>query len=138
MHELAGRFPLVDAVAIEAARDALTLMPARQPAGDRRPRLAGVASLLDRLPRPWVALVHHPLALETGLGSEEADALAAVERRVLAAAARVIVTSPQTRVDLMPYDVAEAGSASCCPAPSPRRSPAAPAARESRCSASPR
>ena len=92
-----------------------------------------------RWPQPWVALVHHPLALETGLGAAEAEALAAIERRALAAASRVIVTSPQTRRDLAGYDVETGrGSASCCPAPSPPRSPAARAAPGSPCSASPR
>ena len=64
-----------------------------------------VAELLDRLPPPFVALVHHPLALETGLTAAQAAQLAAAERRVLAAAVRVIVTSPQTRADLADYAV---------------------------------
>ena len=34
--------------------------------------LPAFADLVDRLPRPWVALVHHPLALETGLTRAEA------------------------------------------------------------------
>ena len=43
-----------------------------------------------------VALVHHPLALETGLAAGEAKALRASERAALACARRVIVTSPAT------------------------------------------
>jgi len=43
-----------------------------------------------------VALVHHPLAAETGLAEAERARLAASERRALAAAARVIVTGPAT------------------------------------------
>lgn len=46
--------------------------------------------------RPLVALVHHPLALETGLDAATRAALAASETRALAAAAAVIVTSPAT------------------------------------------
>jgi glycosyltransferase involved in cell wall biosynthesis len=44
-----------------------------------------------------IALVHHPLALESGLTTDEAQALRESERAALAAASRVIVTSPATR-----------------------------------------
>jgi glycosyltransferase involved in cell wall biosynthesis len=45
---------------------------------------------------PVIALVHHPLALETGLTDAEAQALLASERAALAAARHVIVTSSAT------------------------------------------
>ncbi len=80
-----GSLPVIDGLALPAF-------------GDR----------LERLPQPWVALVHHPLALETGLDAADAAALADVERRLLAAADRVIVTSPRTRRDLAAYGVADA------------------------------
>jgi glycosyltransferase involved in cell wall biosynthesis len=44
-----------------------------------------------------IALVHHPLALESGLVPGEVRALRASERAALAAVDRVIVTSPATR-----------------------------------------
>ncbi|MFP5077811.1 glycosyltransferase family 4 protein [Rhizobium sp. YIM 134829] len=47
-----------------------------------------------------VALVHHPLALETGLASDEQARLRASERRALEAARHVIVTSPMTAREL--------------------------------------
>jgi glycosyltransferase involved in cell wall biosynthesis len=108
VHELGGRFPLLDEAARRATREVLQALPE-----DGLPLVDGlafpaVAELLERLPRPYVALVHHPLALETGLSAEAAGALAEAERRVLAAAARVIVTSPGTRDDLAGYDVAAA------------------------------
>ncbi len=46
---------------------------------------------------PLIALVHHPLALESGITSGEAQALRDSERSALAAVRRVIVTSPATR-----------------------------------------
>jgi len=51
---------------------------------------AGVA----RISAPIIALVHHPLALETGITPARAQHLAAFESANLARAARVIVPSP--------------------------------------------
>jgi glycosyltransferase involved in cell wall biosynthesis len=54
---------------------------------------------------PIVALVHHPLALETGLTAAQAAALEASERRALTAARHVVVTSRATAATLSRYDV---------------------------------
>jgi glycosyltransferase involved in cell wall biosynthesis len=56
------------------------------------------ASLLDRVPRKYLALVHHPLGLETGITRERAEFLLATERAALARTLRVIVTSKPTGV----------------------------------------
>jgi len=45
---------------------------------------------------PLVALVHHPLAMETGLTDQQSDEFRASERAALAAASHVIVTSDAT------------------------------------------
>jgi len=45
---------------------------------------------------PLMALVHHPLALESGLSVEQADALRTSERTALAAVQGVVVTSAAT------------------------------------------
>jgi glycosyltransferase involved in cell wall biosynthesis len=53
----------------------------------------------------WVALVHHPLALETGLDAVQRDQLFHSEQRALAAARAVIVTSAATARGLSAYGV---------------------------------
>ena len=50
---------------------------------------------------PLIALVHHPLALESGLSAEQADGLRASERAALAAASRVVATSAATARNLV-------------------------------------
>ena len=52
---------------------------------------------LTSIPQRIVALVHHPLAFETGIAPERAAELLASETAALAKAAHVIVTSPMTR-----------------------------------------
>jgi len=59
--------------------------------------------LRDR--NPLIALVHHPLALETGLDDAQRDRLFHSERQALAAARMVIVTSAATARALAAYDV---------------------------------
>lgn len=54
----------------------------------------------------WVALVHHPLALESGLNAAQRAQLFDSERRALESARRVIVTSPSTARALAPCGVA--------------------------------
>lgn len=63
-----------------------------------------------------VAIVHHPLALETGLDSATAAALRASERTALAAVRGIVVTSPATvrpvqeLAPLVPVAVVEPGT----------------------------
>ena len=67
--------------------------------------LADAASAL-RSRHPLVALVHHPLALESGLRAGEAAAFQQSERAALACARRVVVTSRATaRLLAADYDV---------------------------------
>jgi glycosyltransferase involved in cell wall biosynthesis len=125
--ELAGRFPHADKMACAAAADALGKMPPGTVPVIDGLALPAFADHGDRLPRPWVALIHHPLALETGLTPPEAQAFADLERLLLPRAARVIVTSPGTRRDLAAYDVEAARIGVVCPgtdpAPLARRGP---------------
>jgi glycosyltransferase involved in cell wall biosynthesis len=62
--------------------------------------------VLKDLQRRFVALVHHPLALETGLPERRRRALVESERVALARAVSVVVTSPLTaRILASDYDV---------------------------------
>jgi glycosyltransferase involved in cell wall biosynthesis len=78
----------------------------------------------------WVALVHHPLHLETGLDAPRAQALRGQEAAALALAQRVIVTSARTVDDVLALGVprervavVEPGTDPVAPAPPPRKPP---------------
>ena len=95
--ELPGGFPFPDPAAMAGALAQLAALPADCPvivdglafgALDTED-LAGIAA-------PIVALVHHPLALETGMPPEQAATLARTEAANLAHAAHVMVPSPHT------------------------------------------
>lgn len=63
-----------------------------------------------------IALVHHPLALETGMPAADADALRGSERAALAAVRHVIVSSPTTaRLLIEGYGVADSSVTIACP-----------------------
>ncbi len=94
VHEMAGAYPGVDA----AARDAAAAVRAA----------AGRPLVVDGLALPAfgldagapaagvIALVHHPLAEETGLAPDLAERLRVAERAALARVDGIIVTSPFT------------------------------------------
>lgn len=54
------------------------------------------SDFLAKARQPWVALVHHPLALEAGLSEMDAERLHRTEKAALGTARQVIVTSPST------------------------------------------
>lgn len=95
--ELPGGFPFPDAAAMAGALAQLAALPA-----DRPVIVDGLAyGALDpdgvaRIAAPIVALVHHPLALETGMPPAQAAELARIEAANLAQAAHVMVPSPHT------------------------------------------
>ena len=107
VHSLDGRFPDADETARTSMAAALAAIP------------EGATALVDGLalgglPEPVaaerrrlriLALVHHPLSDETGLPPEVRDRLAGSERRALAAAAGVIVTSRFTARGLRRFGV---------------------------------
>ncbi len=91
---LPGDFPLPDKPSLRATERILKATP-----DDAVILIDGLAfgalpsELLDKLPRRYVALVHHPLALETGISPARAAEFAHREREALARAKRVIATS---------------------------------------------
>lgn len=88
-------FPTSDELAATAQRLG-DLPPGRPVLIDGLALGAMPAALLRRLGRPVVALVHHPLALETGLDDGQRSSLMASERAALAETAAVIATSAST------------------------------------------
>ncbi|MFN4091082.1 MAG: glycosyltransferase family 4 protein [Alphaproteobacteria bacterium] len=102
VHELAGRFPDAD----DTARRAVSGCIARVPDGAvlvidglTLPAFVPALPSLSRRVRP-VALVHHPLAAETGLDEAERAALDRSERAALAGIGRAVATSPTTAAAL--------------------------------------
>ena len=100
VHALAGRHPDADGSA-QAAAARTWIGSAAAGAGLIIDGLAlpAFAPLLDRVdPRgPVIALIHHPLALETGLDPDRARHLAQTEQAALRRVDAVVVTSPATR-----------------------------------------
>lgn len=96
---LPGGFPFPSEADLRAAGDALL---AARAGGETVALIDGLAfgaftaELLARLGMPIVALVHHPLGLETGLSPETAASLIASERRALASTLHVVTSSHAT------------------------------------------
>jgi glycosyltransferase involved in cell wall biosynthesis len=97
--DLGDGFPRPAPETVHAALPRLRRVPAGQPIvvdGLALGVLPDVAVAL-RSSHRLIALVHHPLALESGLTPAEIAALRESERAALAAVSRVVVTSPATR-----------------------------------------
>jgi glycosyltransferase involved in cell wall biosynthesis len=94
---LGGSFPQPDAPTLAASYRAFAGLPAAPVVVDGL-ALGALPDIGRHLPAqtPLIALVHHPLALESGLAAPRAAALRVSERQALAAARHVIVTSPAT------------------------------------------
>jgi glycosyltransferase involved in cell wall biosynthesis len=108
LHALADSFPHPNAQALAAAEQLFAAFPAGTLVVVDGLALAGMPRLLasqaGRL--RLVALIHHPLAAETGLHPAEQEQLFQAERDALATVDRVIVTSPSTARALADYGVA--------------------------------
>jgi glycosyltransferase involved in cell wall biosynthesis len=100
-------FPEPTGAALEAARRQLEAIAAGTSVVIDGLALAGLLPLLPALVTRVraAALIHHPLADETGLDAARAAALAAAEATALALMPRVIVTSRWTRRRLADYGI---------------------------------
>jgi glycosyltransferase involved in cell wall biosynthesis len=125
VHELAGSFPDADTIARSAMEEALTTMAVGSPvlidglAGGGLPEPLGAHTGRLRM----VALVHHPLADETGLSGADQRRFEASERASLGACRGVIVSSAFVAGRLATYGV-EPGRMRVVP---PGTAPARPA-----------
>lgn len=104
---LEGRFPEPDAVASHALDSALTGLPDGSLAVIDGLAMGGLPAIVERHASRLsvIALVHHPLADETGLGAPEQQRFRISETRALAAVDGVIVTSVYTARRLADFDV---------------------------------
>ena len=96
--DIGGDFPRPSAATLATACEWLLAVPAGVPIivdGLAFGVLPDLAAELHRN-HPLIALVHHPLALETGIPPTEAEAFRQSERAALAHTDHVIATSPST------------------------------------------
>lgn len=108
VHSLDTSFPTPTGSALRETRDVLAAIPGGRLVVIDGLALGGSASILRAAAQrlSLCALVHHPLALETGLDESAATALKRAETESLAAVHHVIVTSRWTRCALADYGVA--------------------------------
>ncbi|TCK23596.1 glycosyltransferase involved in cell wall biosynthesis [Ancylobacter aquaticus] len=94
---LPGGFPFPSPTELERSAEILRALPPGQPVLIDGLALGALpAPLLRGVERPLAALVHHPLALESGLNEGQRAELFASERAALAQVSAVIATSPST------------------------------------------
>ena len=98
VHALDASFPAPTPAALRAARASFAALAAGRVVVIDGLALPGLDRLLADEARRLaiVALVHHPVALETGLDPIEAERFGALERRALSYAQRVVTTSQWT------------------------------------------
>jgi glycosyltransferase involved in cell wall biosynthesis len=121
VRELEGEFPSPSAEALRRARETLAAMPSGTLvvvdglAFSAMPDVVGAER--DRL--RFVALIHMPLAEESGLDAHTAAARQQSERRALSAAAFVVVTGPSTVATIVGYGVPRERTAVVMPGTDP-------------------
>lgn len=127
-HVIPGRFPGPDPVSAEAALGLLRGLP-----DGGLVILDGLlhASLADILPAEsrrlkLVSILHHPLALESGLSATESQALLEAERRAVSGQRLIVVSSPMTARTLPLLAIGHGRIAVVIPGTRPRPKPERP------------
>jgi glycosyltransferase involved in cell wall biosynthesis len=121
VHRLSDSFPHPTPAALDDAAETLAALEDGVSvvidglAFGAMPRIARREATRLRL----IALVHHPLAAETGLRPEAQDRLFRDERAALSTAHRIITTSPRTARDLARYGVPADRIGTVCPGTDP-------------------
>lgn len=107
VHALDASFPVPDAAALAQAEAILASLPGGRLLVVDGLALGGMPELVEAAAARFrlVALIHHPLAQETGIDRARAAALYAAEKRALASVQRVLVTSHATAAALRDYQV---------------------------------
>ena len=121
--DIGNEFPRPGARALEAARTRLLAVPPGIPIVVDGLAFGVLPELAAELhpDHPLIALVHHPLALETGIPAAEAEEFRRRERAALAFTDNVVVTSPATaRLLSADYGVAEEDITVAMPGSEPR------------------
>ena len=110
VHEIPGTFPFPSAASRAAAAATLAGLPSGSPVVVDGLALGALPdeALREAARLRLIALVHHPLADETGLTAEARADLELSERRALRAVRHVVVTGVRTAETLDRYDVARA------------------------------
>ena len=107
VHSLDASFPFPTVPALEEARLTLESIPAGRIVVVDGLALGGMAELVaEHSGRVWLAaLIHHPLACETGLTTVQRRTLRLSEQRSLTAMRKIIVTSQWTKQQVAGYGI---------------------------------
>ena len=110
VHSLDASFPFPDQLALGRARDTLMSIAENSTIVIDGLALGAMPTVIEeqRQRLRLTALVHHPLAAESGLDGRQVEALFSSEQRALAAVNQIIVTSAATAHALHDYGIDKA------------------------------
>lgn len=123
LHTLCGDFPFPSQAQLEQASEVLSFIPDSSLAVIDGLAFSVMPEVIQhhRQRLELVALIHHPLALETGLNADQKHSLKQLETQALAQVNRVITTSPSTAESLRDYQVSPERVVAVLPGTDPGR-----------------